>query len=116
MATCADLLKTKLPQDAGEDSISFLALLSNPKGNGTRDVLAESSINGSFGLRQRKWKLALCPDSGGWSFPGPGKDSTQGMPPFQLFDVVSDPAEKTNLAPQHPETVQRLGGLMRDYY
>jgi len=90
-------------------------LLLNPKGKTTREVLVESSINGSFGLRQRQWKLALCPDSGGWSFPRPGRDSTEGMPRFQLFDVAADPAEKTNVASQHPEIVQQLGGLMRDY-
>jgi arylsulfatase A len=115
MATCADLLKTKLPDDAGEDSISFLPLLLDQKGKTMRETLVESSINGSFALRKGNWKLALCPDSGGWSFPRPGKDSTEGMPRFQLFDIVSDPTEKTNLITQHPEIVQQLGLLMRNY-
>jgi hypothetical protein len=88
--------------EAGEDDAS-------------RTVLVESSINGSFGLREGKWKLALCPDSGGWSYPRPGKDSTDGMPRFQLFDVAADPAEKTNVLSHHPEIVQRLGGMMGDY-
>jgi arylsulfatase A-like enzyme len=115
MATCAELLKAQLPDNAGEDSVSFLPLLLNPAASASRTVLVESSINGSFGLREGKWKLALCPDSGGWSFPRPGKDSTDGMPRFQLFDVAVDPAEKTNVPGQHPEIVQRLGGMMRDY-
>jgi arylsulfatase A len=115
IATCADLLKTKLPDNAGEDSISFLPLLVNPKASAPRQILVESSIDGSFGLREGNWKLALCPDSGGWSFPRPGKDSTEGWPRFQLFDVVSDPAEKTNVMSRYPETVQRLGLIMRDY-
>jgi arylsulfatase A len=108
-------LRVKLPNDAGEDSISFLPLLLNQKAASPRQVLVESSISGSFGLREGKWKLALCPDSGGWSFPRPGKDSTAGMPRFQLFDLASDPSEKTNVLSQHPEIVQHLGTVMRDY-
>jgi hypothetical protein len=37
------------------------------------------------------------------------------MPRFQLYDLQTDPAEKTNVLDQHPEVVQRLGRLMRDY-
>lgn len=37
------------------------------------------------------------------------------MPPFQLFDLATDPAEKTNLAAAHPETIQQLGRRMRSY-
>lgn len=114
MATCADMLGVKLPDNAAEDSISFLPQLLG-KGPGARDTLVESSINGSFGIRQAQWKLAFCPDSGGWSFPRPGRDKTDGWPRFQLFDVVADPAEKTNVLADHPEIVQRLGHLMRDY-
>jgi arylsulfatase A-like enzyme len=114
MATCADVLGVKLPDDAAEDSISYLPQLLG-RGPGRRDVLVESSINGSFGIREGQWKLAFCPDSGGWSYPRPGRDKTDGWPRFQLFDVVADPAEKTNLLAEHPEIVQRLGHLMRGY-
>ncbi|MFO0929742.1 MAG: hypothetical protein U0736_22420 [Gemmataceae bacterium] len=51
------------------------------------------SINGSFAIRQGRWKLCLCPDSGGWSAPRPGK-ATKGLPPVQLFDLQSDPGEQ----------------------
>jgi arylsulfatase A-like enzyme len=36
------------------------------------------------------------------------------MPPLhdQLYDLITDPAERTNLAAQHPATVQRLRGLI----
>lgn len=115
MATCADILGTKLPDNAAEDSISMLPLLLGQAGLAPRDTLVESSINGSFGIRQGRWKLAFCPDSGGWSYPRPGKDNTDGWPRFQLFDCVADPAEKTNVMDLHPEIVNRLGHLMRDY-
>lgn len=115
MATCADLLDAKLPDNTAEDSISFLPLLLGRTDAPKREVLVESSINGSFGIRQAEWKLAFCPDSGGWSYPRPGKDSTDGWPRFQLFNVGVDPAEKTNVLAQNPEIVQRLGHLMRGY-
>ena len=108
------MLNVKLPGNAAEDSITFLPQLLR-KGSAARDTLVESSINGSFGIRQGQWKLAFCADSGGWSFPRPGRDKTNGLPRFQLFDLAVDPAEKTNVLAKHPEIVQRLGHTMRDY-
>jgi arylsulfatase A-like enzyme len=115
MATCADILGVKLPDNAAEDSISFLPVLSGRDVPSPRDTLVESSINGSFGIRQGRWKLAFCPDSGGWSYPRPGRVNTDSWPRFQLFDCVADPEEKTNVFGQHQEVVNQLGHLMRDY-
>ena len=115
MATCADILGTKLPANAAEDSISFLPLLLGRAAPAPRDTLVLHSINGSFGIRQGRWKLELCPDSGGWSFPRPGRDKTDGLPRFQLYDLETDPAEKAYVIADHPDVVQRLGRLMRAY-
>jgi hypothetical protein len=35
------------------------------------------------------------------------------LPPFQLYDLSSDPSEKNNLAAAHPEIVRRLGLQLR---
>jgi arylsulfatase A-like enzyme len=113
MATCADLLSAKLPPGAAEDSVSLLPVLLD--GGGTkqvRETLVNHSVNGSFAIRQGAWKLCLTPDSGGWSAPKPGQ-APAGSPPFQLFNLAQDPAETTNLYAQHPEIVQRLGGLLK---
>ena len=115
MATCADILDVKLPDTTAEDSISYLPVLLNQDAPAPRDTLVESSINGSFAIRQGQWKLAFCPDSGGWSYPQPGKVNTDSWPRFQLFNCVADPEEKTNVFGQHQEVVNRLGHLMRDY-
>ncbi|MBK8002331.1 MAG: arylsulfatase [Verrucomicrobia bacterium] len=114
LATCADLLGAKLPEQAGEDSVSILPLL---RGGNTppagREALVHHSVNGSFAIRQGKWKLLLVPDSGGWSAPKPGSAESKGLPKFQLYDLELDPAEKVNLQAEHPEIVQRLGRLLR---
>jgi arylsulfatase A-like enzyme len=115
MATIAELFGDKLPDNAAEDSISCLPVLLGGNVPAPRQVLVESSINGSFGIREGKWKLAFCPDSGGWSYPRPGKDDTTGWPCFQLFDLSVDPAEKTNVLAQNSEVTQHLGHLMREY-
>lgn len=124
LATCADLLGTNLPDYAGEDSVSFLPLLRGKPGlDARREAIVHHSENGSFAIRQGKWKLLLCPGSGGWSYPStspstwtrPVADKLDGLPPFQLYDLAADPAEKNNLATEQPEVVQRLGRLLRSY-
>ncbi|MBI5382932.1 MAG: arylsulfatase [Opitutae bacterium] len=123
-ATCAELFGVTLADNAAEDSISMLALLRGESAaKKARDTLVHHSGEGAFAIRQGRWKLILCPGSGGWSPPTrsptpwtqPKPDSFEGLPPYQLYDLTDDPAEKTNLAERHPEIVQRLGRLMRSY-
>jgi arylsulfatase A-like enzyme len=114
MATCAAILETKLPDNAAEDSFSFLPTLLGQDTSPRPDGIVHHSINGSFAIRQGSWKLCLCPDSGGWSEPRPGKGAKD-LPPVQLFDLSADVGERTNLASKHPETVQRLTELLELY-
>jgi arylsulfatase A-like enzyme len=112
MATCADLVGAKLPPNAGEDSISLLPGLLGKRHTPVRDSLIHHSINGSFAIRQGKWKLVLCPDSGGWSAPRPGSQAAKGMPEAQLYNLETDIAETNNLHASHPEVVARLQALL----
>jgi arylsulfatase A-like enzyme len=112
MATCADIVGAKLPNNAGEDSLSFLPLLLEPTAQGRRESLVHHSIQGRFALRHGQWKLALCPGSGGWSAPRDANALKQGLPLVQLYDMVTDPTEKTNLQADQPDTVKRLQGLL----
>ncbi|HXG13199.1 MAG TPA: exo-alpha-sialidase [Gemmataceae bacterium] len=115
LATCADILGVKLPDDAGEDSVSILpALLGTAKGP-LREAVVHHSANGSFAIRQGNWKLALCPGSGGWSFPRPGRDDASKLPPVQLYDLANDIGETNNVQDQHPEVVARLTQLLEKY-
>jgi len=115
-ATAAELAGAELPETGAGDSISFLSILLGEVGEPVRDSLVMQSINGSFAIRQGKWKLALCPGSGGWSDPRPGRVDMSEMPPVQLFDLETDPGEKKNLALEMPDKVadlkRRLAGLI----
>lgn len=107
LATVGDILQLKIRDDAAEDSISFLGALQG-KENGGRDHLVSHSINGTFAMRRGEWKLALCPDSGGWSAPRPGTPAARELPPLQLFNLKDDLGETKNLATEHPELVEKL--------
>jgi arylsulfatase A-like enzyme len=114
-ATCADILKTALPGNVAEDSVSFLPALRGSSRKPLREALVSHSINGSFAIRQGKWKLALCSDSGGWSAPRPGSPEARALPPIHLYDLASDPGEQRNVASQYPQVVARLTALLEEY-
>jgi arylsulfatase A-like enzyme len=112
-ATCANVLGVDLAPDAGVDSVSFLPTLKDASAT-ERSAIVNHSIGGAFAIREGKWKLCLCPGSGGWSAPRPGKEAKD-APRVQLFDLESDPAEQTNLAPEMPEKVKELTALLEGY-
>ncbi|MGB0775323.1 MAG: sulfatase-like hydrolase/transferase [Akkermansiaceae bacterium] len=112
-ATAAEVLGEKLPDNAAEDSFSFLPSLLG-KAQDAKPYTIHHSINGSFAIRKGKWKLCLCPGSGGWSSPKPNKAwKDNNAHPVQLFDLDADPAEKTNLAEKNPDVVKDLMTLMK---
>lgn len=112
MRTAADLIGAALPDTVGEDSVSFLPAILGRDTAPLRDAIVHHSIDGSFAIRQGRWKLAFCPGSGGWSRPRPGTDDASQLPSVQLFDLSTDPAETKNLEQQHPEVVLHLTKLM----
>ena len=114
-ATCADILGARLPDTAAEDSVSLLPALLGTATGPLREAIVHHSINGSFAIRQGPWKLALCPDSGGWSAPQPGRDEVKGLPEVQLYDFSVDRAERNNVQAEHPEIVNRLTRLLNKY-
>lgn len=127
LRTCADLSGGNVAANAAVDSVSFLPLLRDPTGPAVRRTFVMESTR-AFGIRDAKWKLALCPGSG---CPGVyGNSPTQdeawkaaiaayGRPPrelselkqdpfVQLFDVEADPSEQKNLAALHPDIVAKM--------
>lgn len=103
--------------ETGEDSLSFLPALKG-EAQPPRPFTIHHSINGSFAIRRGKWKLCLCPGSGGWSDPKPkqarervGAD-VDPLPAVQLFDLAVDPSEQTNVSSSHPGVVKELAGFL----
>lgn len=105
MATFAEVLGAKLPENAGVDSFSLLPLLQG--GNKpVRDNAVNCSFAGVPGIRQGSWKLILAPGSGGW---GKGGDQSQ---PVQLYNLAEDLDETKNLATEQPARVARMQALL----
>ncbi|HRU22809.1 MAG TPA: sulfatase-like hydrolase/transferase, partial [Candidatus Latescibacteria bacterium] len=107
LATCADMLETGLPGDAGEDSVSIVPLLRG-ENHPVRRYVVHHSIEGKFAIRDGRWKLVLCPGSGGWTEPNDRTAAEKGLPPVQLYDMDADPGEQNNLQAARPELVAQL--------
>lgn len=113
MRTCADVIGVSLPENAGEDSVSILpALLDKKRTTPLRSEVIHHSTNGSFAIRKGRWKLALCPGSGGWSNPTSENARSEGLPLVQLYDLDRDIGETTNVANEHPEVVEALISIL----
>jgi len=83
MATVADILDFSIPDDAAEDSYSFLPVLTGENyKKPIREATVHHSISGRFAIRQGDWKLILWPGSGGWSYPR-DNEITEDMHRFQ---------------------------------
>lgn len=104
MATCADLVGAALPDDAGEDSFSTVSLMLGKEPPTPRAPVVHHSANGTFAIRDGKWKLIFSTGSG-------GRQRPKGAPfgkPYRLFDLAADPSEATDVARKHPDVVERL--------
>lgn len=118
MATFASVTGYQLNDNEGEDSFNLLPLLlDNYPEVFQRKATVHSSINGSFSLRKGKWKMLFSASSGGWSYPKPGKDDgvIANLPPYQLYDLETDPGETENLYEKYPEIAKELRTLMIKY-
>ncbi len=115
MATAAALAGAQLPENAGEDSVSLLGVLSGKTSEPVHEAVIHHSINGSFAIRQGAWKLELCASSGGWSAPTPGSKEAVGLPETQLYDLSKDIGETHNVVAENPEVARRLTALLERY-
>jgi arylsulfatase A-like enzyme len=101
MATAADILKLKLPANAGEDSFSLLPLL---RGDdiAVREHAVSQSASGVFAVRHKQWKLIAGPVGRGPSATAAG----------QLYNLANDVPETTNLYAEQPRVVAELTALL----
>lgn len=115
LATFAEICGTKLPDDAGPDSFSFLPVLegTQPADRPTRGPIVMRAGSAPFLMvRAGDWKLINGLGSGGFTKPTIIKPKP-GEPELQLYNLRTDPAETTNLAATHPEKVRELLAIMQ---
>ena len=98
MATCAEIVGAKLPDNAGEDSVSILPdLLGTAKGP-VREATIHQAPSGHLAIRQGPWKLIFL--NGGTK---------------ELYNLQNDLGETEDRAASQPEVVARLTALMQHY-
>lgn len=114
-ATMAEVTGYRLPDNAAEDSVSNLPIWNESATEPVREAVVHHSINGSFSIRRGRWKLEMCPDSGGWSSPKPGSQEAKGLPAIQLYDLSTDIGERNNVQDTHPDVVEELTRLLTRY-
>lgn len=124
-ATVADIMEDSLPDHVAEDSVSNLPIWRESNTEPVREATVHHSINGSFSIRKGKWKLEMCPDSGGWSEPRPPKpcthpnenenNTTDYLGSVQLYDLDADIREQRNVSHLHPDVVMELRDLLVRY-
>lgn len=113
MATFAVITGYSLADNEGEDSYNILPLLTQQAYSQTiREATVHHSIDGSFAIRQGKWKLLLSSYSGGWSEPRKPMD---GASEYQLYDLENDPEEMHNLYTTNLEIAEKLRELLIYY-
>lgn len=113
-ATFADILGAAVPENAAEDSFSFLKALGLASGAEQRKAVVHHSINGSFAYRKGKHKAIFCPGSGGWSAPKPNSEGVKILPPAQLYNLETDIAEQNNLEAELPEVLEQYRTELAD--
>jgi arylsulfatase A-like enzyme len=113
-ATVAQVEGIALTREMGEDSVSFLPVLTGKQKGPLREAVVHHSANGIFAIRQGDWKLVLGRGSGG--FTAPVKiDPKPGEPTVELYNLKADPHEDKNVYDSHPQIVTRLSALLKKY-
>ena len=98
LATAADILTVKLPDNAGEDSFSILPVLlgKTPAAPLRKAIFVQGDTDdNAIAICTGKWKVI---------------ETTRGQngKVHQLYDLTVDPGETTDVAKEHPEVVKQL--------
>jgi arylsulfatase A-like enzyme len=98
MATCAEIIGVKLPDNASEDGVSILPdLLGTAKGP-VREATIHQAPSRDLAIRQGPWKLIFLKKGG-----------------HELYNLQTDLSERNNVAEANPEVVERLATLIKKY-
>ena len=98
LATCAEVVGAKLPDNAGEDSVSILPDLLRTAHHPVREATVHQSPAGELAIRQGPWKLIF--------FKGSRRE---------LYNLQDDLSETRDQLAANPELVRHLTKLMEQY-
>ena len=98
LATCADLVGAKLPDEAAEDSVSLLPDLLGRATGPVREATVHQSMRGDLAIRAGPWKLVFLKDGG-----------------RELYNLETDLGETRDRAAAEPEVAARLAARMQRY-
>ncbi len=122
MATAADIVGAKLPDNAAEDSFSLLQPMLGKPDAPIRPYILHQAFSGqkTLAIRRGPWKYIDHVGSGGNRY-----DNNAGLKPFaipenaptapaQLYNLDADPGETKNLYFEEPQVVEELKALLAE--
>jgi arylsulfatase A-like enzyme len=98
MATAAEIVNAKIPDNAGEDSVSLIPELLGKVTSGTREATLHQSMSGDLAIRQGPWKLIFL------------KSGIQ-----ELYNLQADPSETKDVLSANTEVAARMAKLAQGY-
>ena len=108
-ASLANLLGHELPQGTAPDSRNQLETLLGTDTIGCNYVV-QQNVNNTLSIIQGDWKYIEPSDAPAIEFWT--KMELGNNPDVQLYNLQADPAEKQNVAAEHPDKVKALAGLL----
>ena len=116
MATCAELTQVKLPDNAAEDSISFLPLLPGHDNPAARQSFSSSRVPSTvpsvFARENGSWRSA--PDRAAGANPVPERNRRE-APPSSFSILRTIPPKRRMSSTTTRMSSEHLGHLLRDY-
>lgn len=103
-ATFAEIFGQAVPEGHARDSVSLVPMLEGVEGARRGVPVVHHSVNGTFALRDGRWKAVFSSGSG-------GREKPSGKPfdgVVRLFDMLEDPGETRDVAGENPEVLERM--------
>ncbi|MEC3907206.1 sulfatase-like hydrolase/transferase [Tamlana sp. 2201CG12-4] len=117
MATLANIVDYKLPENAGEDSKDFSKGIFSSEMPANREALVYHAVNGKFAVRKGNWVLIENKTGSVTKEPKWIKEknnSKQDNTLKVLYNIEEDPFEQNNLYNDNTEKVKELEQLLND--
>ena len=98
MATTAEIIGVKLPDNAGEDSRSLLPDFLGTAGKGISEATVHQSARSDLAIRQGPWKLVFLASN-----------------KRELYNLQDDLSETKDVSAANPDIVKKMTVLMKSY-